>query len=167
MLFRTSMVLREAQHLYFFVLLRVRHYNLTQKPVDLCFWQWICAFMVEWVLCSQHEEWLRQCKCLSSDRHLLLLHCLQECCLHLRSRSIYFVCQDNMCKQRSWHHLELLGFMMEHLAPCKVARQHIRRTLYSLAVYMEQVRKCRNRLGFCESWYSFYEDMSSRKQTYQ
>jgi hypothetical protein len=29
------MMLREAQHLYFFVLLRVRHDNLTQKPVDL------------------------------------------------------------------------------------------------------------------------------------
>ena len=55
---------------------RVGDLQLQHEAVHLCFWQWIGAFMFEWILGRQDQKGLWQGKTGIANGHLTFLHSL-------------------------------------------------------------------------------------------
>ena len=65
--------------------------HLQHESVKLSFGQWVGALLLDGVLGSQYKKWLIKLITIISNRHLLFLHRLKQCTLHLRGRSVNFI----------------------------------------------------------------------------
>ena len=81
--------------------------DVEHEPVELGLGQRIRPFLLDRVLRGQHEERLGQRMPPAADRHLVLLHRLEQRRLRLRRRAVDLVGQDHVGEDRPLHKPEL------------------------------------------------------------
>lgn len=81
---------------------------LEQETIDLCLRQLIGSLLLDWVLGSHHQEWVRQLECLLTDGNLMFLHRLQQSTLYLGWSTVDLICQNEVGKDRSLLDVESL-----------------------------------------------------------
>ncbi len=122
----------------------IKH-DAEQKPVKLRLWERISPFHLNWVLSCQHEERLRQIISATADGDFALLHCLQQCRLSFRRRSVDFVGENDVGENRSGHELKPspsgFGVLLQHIRAQNVAGHQIGRELNSLETQIQNLRK--------------------------
>ena len=82
------------------VVLRVADEHLQQEAVDLRLGERICALGLDRVLRRHDEERRRNGMRVVADRHLALLHDLEQRGLHLRRRAVDLVRQEEVAEHR-------------------------------------------------------------------
>src|SRR5205807_2620429 len=122
------------------------------------------SFLLDGVLGREHEKRLAQKERLSADRHLLLLHRLEQRRLDLGGGAVDLVREHQVREQRPLLRIELLGLLVEHHGPDHVRGQQVRRELDSGERDAKAFghRAHRQRLG--EPGHAFEQDVPARQQ---
>ena len=121
---------RHAPHdLLLLVARRIADPQLEHEAVDLRLGQRVRALLLDRVLRRQHEERLLELERRAADRHLLLLHRLEQRRLHLGRRAVDLVGEDDVGEDRPALHRELPGRLIVDLRAEHVGRQQVGREL--------------------------------------
>ena len=86
--------------------------------------------MLDGVLGGEHEERLGQRERLAADRHLALLHRLEQRALHFGRRSVDLVGQQDVGEDRARLHGEVAGALVEDLGADEVGGEQVGRELH-------------------------------------
>ena len=108
---------------------RVVDDQLEQEAVDLGLGQRVGALGLDRVLRGEHEERLRQRVGLARDRHLALLHDLQQRALHLGGRAVDLVGEQEVAEDRTELGVEAPGVRPVDARADEVGRHQVRREL--------------------------------------
>ena len=108
----------------------IAYHNLQHEAVQLGLRQRIGALLLNRVLGGHHQKRLRQRIGLLTDGDLPLLHRFQQCALHFCRRTVDFVRQDEICKNRPLLHLEILRFLTIDQRADQIGRQQVWGKLY-------------------------------------
>ena len=103
--------------------------HLEHEAVELRLRERIRPFLLDRVLRGQHEKRLAQKERLAAERHLLLLHRLEQRRLDLGRSAVDFVRQHEVGEQRALLRVELLRALIVDHGADHVRRQQIRREL--------------------------------------
>jgi len=103
----------------------VIHHQLEHEAVHLRLRQRIGAFLFDRVLRRQHQEGLRQRARFAGQRHLSLLHRLQQRGLHLGRGAVDLVRQHEVAEDRSEVDRPLAGLGVIDLRAGQVGRQQV------------------------------------------
>ena len=99
---------------------RITNLHLHHKSVDLRLGQRIGTLLFDGVLRRQNQkriiEWIR----IAADRHLPLLHRLEQSTLNLGRGAIHLIRQDNICENRPLFRHELAGALIEDESPRQI-----------------------------------------------
>ena len=85
---------------------RVAHRDPGREPVQLRLRQWIGTRLLNWVLCRKYKKGPVEQICFTRVGYFKLLHSLKQRRLCLRRRSVDFVGEDDVGKQRTLIELE-------------------------------------------------------------
>ena len=119
--------------------------------------------MLDWILrCKDYED-RGQRAGLAIDRHLALLHGLQQRRLRFRGCAIDFVCQQEICENGPPHEPKFLRLQVENACPRDVCRHQIRRKLNALEVARDRARQRFHQQGFPHAGHTFDERVSASK----
>src|SRR5262249_16956856 len=120
--------------------------NVEHEAVLLGLRKRVRAFLLDGVLCGQHEERIRQPMARSTDGHLTLLHCLKKRGLRLRGSAIDLVGQHDVCEKRAVQELEhalSCGLvLLKYLCPSDIRRHQVRRELNTAKAKVERIGQC-------------------------
>lgn len=119
--------------------------------------------LVDRVLSRHDEEGAWQLKGLVSDRHLTLLHRLEQRTLHLGRRTIYLIGKDKVGEYRSLLHAEGLRPLTVDLSTDDVSREKVGSELDPAKVGVNKLRKSLDRKGLRQSGDTLQEDVSVSK----
>ena len=118
-----------ADNLLLFIERRIVNDHLQHKTVYLCLGQRIGTLLLDGVLGSHHEEWIRQMESLTANGYLLLLHGFEQGTLHLGWSTVDFICQYEVGENRTLLHLELLVFLRIDHRSDDIGREKVGREL--------------------------------------
>ena len=91
----------------------------------------------------------------------MLLHCFQQCTLHLGWSTVDFVGKDEVREDWPLLHGEIFLLLTVHQCPDDVSGQEVRRELDALIVCADELRERLDGQGLCQTWESFEQDMPS------
>ena len=111
---------------------RVLHAEHHREPIELRLGQREDAFLLDGILRRQHPERILEREGVLANRHLALLHRLEQGALGLLRRAVDFVRQDDVGEERPLLDAELRGARVEHARPEDVGGQHVGRELDAL-----------------------------------
>ena len=77
-----------------------------QESVELCFRQWIGAFLLDRILSGHDEKEFGQTEGLATDAHLMLGHGFQQRGLNLGRSPVHLVCEQQVVENRTRLELE-------------------------------------------------------------
>ena len=123
------------------VLGRVVDQHLHHEAVDLGFGQRIGALGLDRVLRRHHQERLRHLVGLAGDRHLALLHHLEQGALHLGRRAVDLVGEQQVGEHRPERGRELAGARVEDARADEVGRHQVGRELDPLEAAAQGLRQ--------------------------
>src|SRR5262249_35061562 len=103
------------------------------------------------VLRGDDEERRRKAERLVPDRHLALLHRLEERALHLRRRAVDLVGEKEVREDRAFPNAELVRALVEELAPEDVRGQEVDRELDAREVEVDRLRERGDEEGLREA----------------
>ena len=104
---------------------RIIDNHLEHETVDLCLRQWVGTLLLDRVLSSHYQEWVRQLKGLTTDSNLLFLHGLEQCTLHLCWGTVNFIGQHEVGKYGALLYLELLVLLRVDHSTYHVSREQV------------------------------------------
>ena len=125
----------------FFVLAEVVDDDVQHEAVELCLGQRIGAFHLDWVLCGEHKEGLREMHRVSGDGDLMLLHGLQQRSLGFGRRAVDLIREDHVGKDGAFiedHAAALVG-VFEDLRAGDVGGHEIGRELDAVEAEVEDI----------------------------
>jgi hypothetical protein len=127
---------------------RVSHRDVEHEPIELRFRERIRSLELDRILGREHEERERERIGLSSGRHSILLHRLEERGLRLRRRPVDLVREDHVREERPADELEgaLSGHLvvLEDLGPGDVGRHEVGRELDPAELEIQDLRERRD-----------------------
>ena len=100
-----------------------------EEAVELRFWQRESALKLDGILRRDQQEWTREAHGLAIDRHLSLLHRLQQRRLRARRRAVHLIRQHDIGEERPLAKLELADFLVVEAQAGDIAGQQIGGTL--------------------------------------
>lgn len=137
--------------------------DLKEESVQLCFWNWVCSFQLDWVLGGEHEEWIWQWPCRALQCDGSFLHGLEHGGLCFWGCPVDFVRKYDIGENRSWLEDERpvsMLILLEDVSPKDVSGEEVRRELDSLEFQVHQESQALDQRGFADSRQSFQEDVS-------
>ncbi len=155
------------KYLFFISFLRIIKNDLQGKSIQLCFWKRIRSFVFERILCSDHKKRCWKWNTFFPDRYLFFFHSFQKCWLYFWWSTIDLVCEENLCKNRTFSNFELTRLGTVYLASSQIRRKEIRSKRNSFEFISEYFCDRIHGFGFSESWNSLDKCMSSRKKREQ
>ena len=97
---------------------------------------------------------------LPADRHLPLLHRLEQRALHLRGRTVHLVGQHEVREDRAERDLELAELLVEDPGAHDVRGDEVRRELDALELPADRLRERLHRHRLGEPWDALDEEMT-------
>ncbi len=143
---------------------RVAHDDLHQEPVALGLGQLVHALGLDRVLRRHHDEGLGHRVGLPRDRHLLLLHHLQQRRLDLRRRAVDLVGQHEVREHRAQRHVKCLGRRLPDPRADDVGRHEIRGELQADEAAAGHLGQGRHRKRLGQAGRAFDEAVAPRQQ---
>ncbi len=128
--------------------------DLHQEAVELRLGQGICAFLLDRVLGREHVEGARNVVPIAGNRHVVLLHRLQQRGLGARARAVDFVGHQQLTEDRAGDEAEAAfaaGTLVQHFAAQDVGRHEIRGELDAAGVEPEHDAHGLDQLGLGEA----------------
>ena len=93
--------------------------DIEHEAVELCFWEWVGAFLFDGVLSGECEEGVGEIVGAGADGDVSFLHGFEECGLCFGWSAVDFVGEEDVCEEGSWDELEgaATGFriILEHI----------------------------------------------------
>ena len=126
------------QHLAFLLEGRVADEELEQESVELGLGEGVRALVLDGVLRGDHDERVRERSARPLDRHLSLLHRLQQRRLRLGRRSVDFVRQEQVGEDRPLAKAQRSGSHLEHGLTGHIRWHEIGRELHAFEVHIER-----------------------------
>ena len=120
-------------------LARVVDDDLHHESVDLRLRQGVRAFGLDRVLRREDEERVRDLVGLAADRHLALLHDLEQRALDLGRRPVDLVGEEQVREHRAQRRPELAGLLVVDPRADEVGRDEVRRELDALELAADRV----------------------------
>ena len=118
---------------------RVADEDLEHEPVDLRLGQRVRALGLDRVLGRQHEERARDLERLAADRHLALLHDLEQRALDLGRRAVDLVGEQQVGEDRPERRPELARLLVVDPRADQVGRDEVRRELDPLELAADRL----------------------------
>src|SRR5438105_15560648 len=103
--------------------------EIQHEAIDLRFWKGVGAFLLDRVLRGKDQERLFEQLRGAADRHLLLLHRLQQRRLQLSRRAIDFVGENDVGENRTFFYRKSSVRLIVDLGADDVGRKQIWREL--------------------------------------
>ncbi len=153
------------QHFLFFVPVRIAHVHLEHEPIELGLRERVRPLAFDWILGGEDEKRLLERERGAADRHLLLLHCLQQRGLHLGGRPVHLVGQDDVGEQRPLPDVELLGLLIVDHRADQIGRQQVGCELDARERGVDDLRQCLDRQRLCEAGNALEQDVAAGQQT--
>ena len=128
--------------------------DLHQEAVELRFRQRIGAFLLDRVLGREHMEGPRHVVAVAGDRHVLLLHRLQQRRLGARAGAVDLVGHQELAEDRAGNEAEAAlaaGAFLQHLGADDVGRHQVGRELDAARVEPEHDAHGLDQLGLGEA----------------
>ena len=128
--------------------------DLHQEAVELRFGQRIGALLLDRVLGREHVERARNVVAIAGDRHVVLLHGLQQRRLGARAGAVDLVRHQELTEDRTGDEAEAAlaaGAFLEHLAAQDVGRHQVGRELDAARVEPEHDAHGLDQLGLGEA----------------
>ena len=122
-------VMREPQHRGLVGRVRIADVDLGEEPVELGFGQRVGALVLDRILRREHEKRIGERVRLPVDRHLVLLHRLQERGLRLRRGAVDLVGEQQVGEHRPPAEDEFVAAHRHR--PGEIGREHVRRELHA------------------------------------
>jgi hypothetical protein len=141
--------------------------HLEHEPVELRLGQRVGALLLDRVLGGEHQKRLVQHVSLAADRHLLLLHRLQQGGLHLGGRAIDLVGEQDVREQGTAHGPKLAGPLVEDHRADDVGRQQIGRELNPLERGANHLSQRAHREGLGEAGDAFQQDVPTGEEPHE
>ena len=138
--------------------------HLQHEAVHLSLGQLIGTLLLDGVLGCHHEEWTGQLESVAADGHLMFLHGLEQCALHLSGCAVDFVGQHEVGKHGSFVHMEVLVLLRIDHRSDDVGRKQVGGELYAVVVSVDQLcqRLDGKRLG--EARHTLEKDVAIAQQ---
>ena len=99
--------------------------HLHEESVDLCLRQRVSTFLLNGVLCGEHEERIIEGEGLLTDGHLPFLHGLEQRTLHLCRCAVDLVGEDEVGKDGAFFDLETLLLHAVNHGSYDIGRQQV------------------------------------------
>ncbi len=144
---------------------RVVDEHLQHEPVDLSLRQRIGALRLDRILRREHEKRVGHRMGRVPDRHLPLLHHLEQRRLHLRGRTVDLVGEQEVAEDRPELGLELVLVGPEDPRPDEIARDQIGRELDPRERAAEHRGRRLDRQRLREPRHTLDQQMAARQQT--
>jgi hypothetical protein len=135
---RRDAAVRQPQHGELLVLARIPDVDLEQEAVELRLRQRVGALVLNRVLRRDDEKRRRQRARLALDRHLPLLHRLEQRRLRLRRRAVHLVGEQDLREDGPRPERELAALQRHRSG--QVRREHVRRELDATELEPERAR---------------------------
>ena len=136
------------------------HSNHHAKTVELRFRQRKHAFLLHRVLSRQNPEGIVQSVGGLADRHLPLLHGLQQRALRLLGSAVDFIRQNDVGEDRTLFRTELASLAVENSCSQNVGGKHIRGELNALELGVNGIRNGGDEQRFREAGHAFQQNVS-------
>src|SRR5690554_1094556 len=134
---------------------------MKKEAIDLRFSERIGAFLLDGVLSREDEEELGEPLGRIADRHLPLLHRLEERALDLGGRAVDLIGEDEVREDRPAPSRELsCALIVDHRAD-HIGGEEIRRELNAAKIGLDRLRERIHHQGFGEARHALDEDMAS------
>jgi len=116
---------------------------------------------------GQHQKGVRQSIGGVADGHLLFLHGLQKCGLHLGRGPVDFIGKNNIVEQRAFTGNKIRGFRPVDLGTGQIRRQKIRGELNAFKICLNSGSQRLDRRCFCKARHPFNEHVPAGEKTCQ
>ena len=143
---------------------RVVDQHLEHEAVDLRLRQRIRALRLDRVLGRHHEERIGERVRLAADRHLALLHRLEQRALHLGGSAVDLVGEHEVREHRPERDLELAELLVEDPGADDVRRHEVGRELDPLELAPDRLRERLHRHRLREAGHALDEQVATREQ---
>jgi hypothetical protein len=153
-----------AQDVDLLVPVRVVDDQLEEEPVELGLGEGVRALGLDRVLGGENEEGRLQRIAGPVDRHLPLLHALEQGRLRLRRRPVDLVGQEHVRERRAPLEVELPGGEVEHAGADHVRRHEVRRELDPLVGAADQPRQDAGHQRLRGARDALQQDVTSREE---
>ncbi len=140
--------------------------HLHQEPVDLGLRQRVGALRLDRVLCGKDEERLGDAVRLATDRHLVLLHDLEQGRLHLRGRTVDLVGEEEVAEHRAELSVEAVAGAIDTGAH-EVGRDEVGRELDAPERPAEDLGERLHGQGLGEAGHALDQDVSAGEQRHE
>ena len=142
----------------------VAHPHLQHEPVELRLGQRIGPLVLDGILRGQHQERLLERIGGAADRHLALLHRLEQRGLHLGRRAVDLVRQDDLGEERPLLDVELLRLLIEDHRADEVGRQEVGRELDAGEAGVDDLGERADRQGLGQPGHALEQDVAAGEQ---
>ena len=149
------------------VVLRIADEHLQQEAVDLRLGQRIRALGLDRVLRGHHEERRGNRVRLMSDRHLPLLHHLEQRRLHLRGRAVDLVREQEVAEHGAELRVERALLRAVDPRADEIRRDEVRRELDAGERAAEDARSGLDRQRLREAGHSLDEEVALREEAHE
>jgi hypothetical protein len=154
-------------HAVLLVRRRIANEKLEQEAVRLRFRQRVGALLLDRILRRHDQKGRGQDVGLAAERHLPLLHGLEEGTLHLRRCTVDLVGENEVGKDRTEVHGELGALRLEDHGADDVARQQIGGELNPFELQADRRAQAPHEQGLREARKPLEQDMSVSEQRNQ
>ena len=152
------------QDLVLFLERGILDHQLKHKPIDLCFRQFVCAFLFDGILRGEDEERQRQQHGFFPKRRLFLLHGFEQSALNLCRRAVDFIGQKNVGEDRPALCAECRGLRVVDERADQVTGEQVWRELHTAELGIQALGKHIDRQRFCHAGDALDKDMAIAEQ---
>ena len=143
---------------------RIGHVDLQQEAIQLGFRQRIGALGLQRILRRQHDEGPGQRQCLALQRHLILLHDLEQGALGLGRRAIDLIGEQHIGEYRTAHDAQFARRVVEHRMSGDVRWHEVRGELDPGYLKRHGLRQCPHQQRLAEPGDPFDQHVSRHDQ---
>ena len=147
----------------FFFKRGVPHHNLKHEAVKLCFGQFVGAFLLHRVLCGNNGVGFCHVVGNAVNAHLAFLHYLKESRLGLCRRTIDFVDEHHVGKNRAFMEVKFARFHVKHCSAEHVAGHQVGGELYATEPRINQPGRESGQQRLCHSRHTLKQHMAIGK----
>ena len=130
----------------------------------LCLGQGIGAFLLDGVLGCHYEEGLLEFEGVLANRHLALLHCLEQCTLHLGRSTVDLVGQDEVGEDGAFLDLESLALLAVNHSAYQVGGQQVGSELDAAELGIDGLGQSSDGQCLGQSGHTFEQHVTVRQQ---
>ena len=152
---RLTIARRRGQNLMLFCRTRVINHHVEHETIELRLWQRIRSFLLDRVLRREHEQRPLELVANAVDRHLILLHRLEQRRLRLWRRAVDLVGEDHVRENRPGNEANLTAaggaVLFDYLGADDVRGHQVRRELDAVEFQVDRLRERLDQEGLGEA----------------